>query len=119
MRLGIVIDRQKQDAANKFFDELNPENADNSLPNVELVDSKENVVADYCDYVPTELEAQRARGKENGKDGRELFDALENAFSGLARIYEIVDNPEGDKQVKGLNEILEIEGLSKKGNDIQ
>lgn len=118
MRLGIVIDRQKQDAANKFFDDLNPENAGNSLPNVELVDSEGNVVADYCDYVPTELESQRAIAKENGKRGRELFDALEHAFNGLARVYEIVEEPTEEKQVSSTQEILEAEGLSIKETEL-
>lgn len=131
MGLGIVLYRERMDEGNAFMDALNPENNGNSFPNVELVDDSGNIVlrpetdvdgvADYADLVPRDLERLRAMQLGGGLEGRELFDWLEdNKFDGYATIYEIVENPQGEKQVSSMSEVFAKEGLSRKETeDIQ
>lgn len=119
MRLGIVLYRERMDEGNAFMDTLNPENNGNSFPNVELVDDSGDVVADYADLVPRDLERLRAMQLGGGLEGRELFDWLEdNKFDGYATIYEIVENPQGEKQVSSMSEVFAKEGLEKKETDV-
>lgn len=117
MRLLIILNNDIQAEANSFVGQLNPQGA-NTFPNVPLSsDGTEPSTHDLSDLVPTDLERIRAIEKFNGLEGRKLFNAIEKHYNGKLTIYEVKDNPQGEKEVSSPQEALENEGLKRIQND--